>query len=1166
MPNNATSTGTSHRAARRPQPSAGNGGGSPLPTGGKRTIQPMATPDSKQQKKAKKLLMDAHQLNVLQNDLRIVGVYVNSRHLEMLSPAGKDCLYTSVVDKLDPLQCNRTGIAVYQITKLMYNEEENSYEKLVSVYSALNSFGGVTALILQSDGNSVRLYLCTNTSGNSRIAGELLSGNLKGHFPGCEITQLSEPEKNTLLNSCGPKGSFPAGRTVRSLSMIPSRREEELQKDRELSAQGCEKFIDAMNGHKYTLVILSQCVSPDAMDDCREGLENLYTCLSPYAKETVSYGENQSDTVNYSISSNINYSVGRSISRSFGTSHTASISNGRSYNRGSGYGMFNMHFNSGSGTSSSTSSSTGTNQGYSTGESTSEAMGSGDSQGTGSSVGSNSSLTINRDNKAVQNLLSKLEEHIKRINMSQTFGMWNSCCYLITDDVATANMGTSTLAALLAGDSQAAPRAYCNQWDATNVAEREKVLEYLEYLHHPVIDLAILEETTDASGNRTRSVFQKEKVTPAMMISGKEIPTLMALPRKSVPGIVVDSMAEFGRNIPEKWKKKVKRPILFGNVYHMGQEEKTQTFLDLDTFASHTFICGASGSGKSNTTYNLLEKMIENKIPFLVIEPAKGEYKIEFAGLPNVNIFTADESPYRLLQMNPFEFSSGIHIREHLDQVLQVVSACWPLYGAMPGLLKKAFEQVYIDHGWDLEHSERIVEKGSRFPTFQDLVPVLERIIDHSPYSAQTKGDYKGALLNRISSLCNGFEGQIFGCSSGIPDRTLFNENTIVDLSSIGSDETRSLIMGILIIKLRNFRKTASTQPNSKLIHVTVLEEAHNILKRCSQETNVESGNVQGAAVGNLCRCIAEMRSAGEGFLIIDQSPGAVDPTAIKNTAIKIVMRLPAKDDCQEVGASLSLKEEQIRELSRLDVGVAAIFHAGWTDTLLAKMGDIWDQRYRAKAAPVLNKGVFTKVQGAVVQLMYHNLLEGQAKSIYMDVQELLNILCKESSALKPTLPRSKQQEMLDEVQIYLENNQQFIRANSFKDLQRTFLDFIFDFLRLDSVMRIFPLEGVNKKFDLMDTKLTPKETRIVLRWEKDIRSGICRYLYMPEECEPQKAYRWPLNPTDSECFWMLYGKMLKRYATKMMLRKDGDARYANALDYLNSIKFFQPSAHKGKR
>lgn len=244
----------------------------------------------------------------------------------------------------------------------------------------------------------------------------------------------------------------------------------------------------------------------------------------------------------------------------------------------------------------------------------------------------------------------------------------------------------------------------------------------------------MLQETTDASGNKARSVYQTEQITPAMMISGKEIPTLMGLPRKSVPGIVVDSMAEFGRNIPELWKKKVKRPILFGNVYHMGQAEKTPTFLDLDTFASHMFICGSSGSGKSNTTYNLLQKLIDNKVPFLVIEPAKGEYKIEFAGLSGINIFTADETPYRLLQINPFEFSPGIHIREHLDNVLQVVSACWPLYGAMPGLLKKAFEQVYLDHGWDLEHSERIVVKGSKFPVFKDLVSVLERIINESPY------------------------------------------------------------------------------------------------------------------------------------------------------------------------------------------------------------------------------------------------------------------------------------------------------------------------------------------------------------------------------------------------------------------------------------------------
>lgn len=136
--------------------------------------------------------------------------------------------------------------------------------------------------------------------------------------------------------------------------------------------------------------------------------------------------------------------------------------------------------------------------------------------------------------------MSRIEEHIKRINSSQTFGMWNSACYLIADDVATATMGTSTLAALFSGDSQAAPRAYYNQWDATNPKERGNVLEYIQNLQHPVINLTMLQETMDASGNKTRSAYQTEQITPAMMISGKEIPTLMGLPRKSVPGIVVD--------------------------------------------------------------------------------------------------------------------------------------------------------------------------------------------------------------------------------------------------------------------------------------------------------------------------------------------------------------------------------------------------------------------------------------------------------------------------------------------------------------------------------------------------------------------------------------------------------------------------------------------------
>ncbi len=1138
------STGSA-RPAKRPAP-----GGSALPvprTGG----GPMPVPDNKHQAGARKLMMDSAQMAQLQNNLHIAGLFINSRHLEMLSPDSAVSHHTSATRKLDPVQMGRRGIAVFQLTKLMYNAAEDSFEKLVSVYSALNSFGGIAAMILQSDGRTTSLYLCTNTSGTSKIAPELLASNMRGQFPGCEILELSEPRKNALLDSFGMRTGA-AGKTIRSVSMIPSRREDERKNNREFSAQGYEKFVDAMNGQKYTLVVISQRVSPDAMEECRGGLENLYTCLSPYAKESVTYGENESDSINYSVASNINSSLSSSISRSFGTSHTSSISRGQSTSRGRGYEFFDVHFNSGTSSSFGTGSSTGSSQGTSSTRSESDSYGTTDSQSSGSTSGVNRSLTMNRDNKAVQNLLMKVEEHIKRINGSQTFGMWNSACYLIADNVATATMGTSTLASLFSGDSMAVPRAYYNQWDATNPTERDHVLEYLQNLQHPVIELTMQQEIVGADGKKTWTPTQTQQVTPAMMISGREIPTMMGLPRKSVPGIVVDTMAEFGRNIPEKWKKSLSSPIDFGNICHMGQTENTQTVLDLDTFTSHVFICGASGSGKSNTTYNLLQELIDRKVPFLVIEPAKGDYKDEFADLPGVNIFTAVESSHRLLQINPFEFSPGIHIREHLDNIIQVVSACWPLHGAMPGLLKQAFEEAYIKHGWDLEHSERIANRGSKFPVFRDMVDVLTRIIDESSYSNQAKSDYKGALVNRISSLCNGFEGQIFGRSVGVPDRTLFGENTIIDLSSIGSDETRSLIMGMLIIKLRHYRKRVNSGPNSPLLHVTVLEEAHTILKRCSQDTNVESANVQGAAVASLCRSIAEMRSSGEGFMIIDQSPGSVDEAAIKNTAIKIVMRLPYKEDREEMGASLSLNENQIRELSRLDVGVAAIFHVGWTDTVLAKMGTIWDKRYRRKSPSVLDSGTYTKIQGAVVQLIWHDLANGDCRSIYSDVQELLDDLCKGPSAIRPVLPFSKQRELLDEVYIFLQDQDALIRGNEINRLKRAFFRFAFDFLRLSSVMRIYELKDVETK-PLLGAAPKKKDTRKILSWERELRPAVARYLYMPEVCEPAHAYKWCADATRAEYFMDIYAGILATYA--VMFRRD--CRYENAMDYLHSIKHF---------
>lgn len=1145
-----------------PSPGSRGTGGSALPsfTNPGNAGNRMQSPDGKTQYKAKKILMDKDQLARLNYNLRIAEVYVNNFQLELLSPhSGKLYENTVIPYKSSP---DYTGIEIFEISRLVYNKDENVFEKLVSVYSALNSFGGIVAMILQSDGARTHLYLCTNTSGSSDVAARILENNLKGQFPGCITKKMSRGKVKTLLDGIGMSSGTYETKTVRSLSMIPSRREEERQHDKEFSAQGMEKFIDAMRDKTYTLVVLSQKVPGEASQQYIEGLESLYTALSPYVKETASFAESESDTVNYGFSTNVSSTISHAVSSSFGSSHTGSISRGNSSNHGSSYeGLFGGHNSWGWGSSFGTSESSGTTTGRSETDSSGEVEAMGEHEGSGRTTGQTKTLTINRDNLSVKNLLTKIDEHIKRINVSQTFGMWNSACYLIAEDIPTATIGTSSLASIYAGDSAAAPRAYYNQWDSTDKASRDKVLRYLQHLQHPLLELVLKVVEKDPDGHEVEKKLEEQQLTPGMMISGREIAILMGFPRKSVPGVAVDTMADFGRNIPDDWLMRVKRPISFGEIYHMGDSDKTKMTLNLDTFASHLFICGASGSGKSNTTYNLIEELRKNHIPFLVIEPVKGEYKTEFETFPNINIYTADESRFRQLKINPFEIQPGDTIQSHLSGLVESVTACWPLYGAMPGLLKLAFEEVYLEHGWDLEHTERLVDRGSKFPTFSDLAATMERVINESPYSNQTKSDYKGALLFRIQMLCSGYEGQIFDTTNGILDSRLFDETTIIDLSAIKSEETRSLLMAILIGRLRTYRALTSTGPNSRLKHVTILEEAHNLLKRCSQESSTDSSNIQGAAVAGISRSISELRSSGEGFMIIDQSPSKVDDSAIKNTAIKIVMRLPAKDDCEEMGTALSLNDEQIRELSRLDIGQAAVFHAGWTDTILAKMGRIWPGTYRSKGKKSeLDVLTYTRIQGAILQNIYGHLNDEEPENIYDDCQDLLEELCDPVSGIRPLLPSSKQEQILDEVRSFCEQNEKLIKNGEIKALKGVFGKFTLQFLRLDSVFRIHKLKSIPSKMVVDDpvtgkSGLTREQIREAVSWEKSIRESIKKYLYMPSEWDPVKNYTWPANGEKAEFFWDIYMRILFAYARKYMDKSYG---FMNAMGYLEENGFFK--------
>lgn len=517
----------------------------------------------------------------------------------------------------------------------------------------------------------------------------------------------------------------------------------------------------------------------------------------------------------------------------------------------------------------------------------------------------------------------------------------------------------------MTGENTSVENAHVNSWTSAKLKGEtiQTIMNYVKKLQHPHSFLKLYDD----------SEYSRLQVTPTSMVSGNELAILLGLPRKSVEGLVVQEMAEYGRDVFYE-NNPPKIPFSIGNIYHMGSEEINRPVkMDLNLLASHCFITGSSGSGKSYAIYNLIDRLLAHGIKMMVIEPAKGEYKMVFGNLANVNIFTTDANSYRLLRLNPFQFPDEINVVSHIEQLMQIFNAAWPLYSAMPAILKEAVVSSYVKCGWDIKNSIWVRGINKRkYPVFEDVLAALPKIMDASDYSGEVKGNYKGALITRVKDMTSGLNGLIFRGSTSIDDKMLFDENTIIDLSEVGSAETVALIMGFLIMRLgeyrRALRKSGVVQGHdSALSHVTVLEEAHNLLKRTNKDQNQEGSNMVGKSVEMISNSIKEMRTYGEGFLIIDQSPLAVDSSVVENTSTKIILNTPSKDACEELGSALSLNDEQTRELSRLNVGVAAVMQKGWLMPVLMKV-NLWHAKKYEAPLIIENMDLLVVIRSRMVE------------------------------------------------------------------------------------------------------------------------------------------------------------------------------------------------------
>lgn len=896
------------------------------------------------------------------------------------------------------------------------------------------------------------------------ISGKTLQKVLLSNFPGSEVTAVSQEEEDKLLNNPAEGAFGEYQEAVASVSCVAALRDKSKTEDKAF-VQGIERFMDAMDGESYTALFLAEPVSLEVQAGIRSGYENLYSSLSPFRKSTWSYTENESTSVMESLCAGTSHTISNTISTTTtdGTNQSASVSDGTQKTKG-----INGGINGGIGTSSgksvssilpiasgmagilglggiaatmipgaggvvgpllgltgkaamgaspttSTFSSVARNIGgslglsasWGTSHTTAEQMGTSHSTSNGTSSGVSDSTSqqethgttdtrgigrsqqIELCNKSVEELLERIESQLKRVKESEDYGCYNCAAYFLSSVPSTAILAANTYRALMVGEGSSVESGAVNVWQRPD--QVKQLREYLKRFMHPMFARQLWNDSPESL------IY-----TPATLVSGQELPIHLGLPTRSVHGLAVIEHAEFGRNVPNA-SAEYADEINLGKIYHMGKSEPATLILNRQALTAHTFITGSTGSGKSNTVYELLRQLDAGGVNFMVIEPAKGEYKNVFGDREDVHVFGTNPKITKLLHINPFRFPEEIHVLEHIDRLIEIFSVCWPMYAAMPAVLKNAMLQAYEVCGWNLETSENEYNKNL-FPTFQDLLTELVDVIEHSAYDKEVKNNYRGSLETRVRSLANGLNGQIFSADE-IPEKQLFDENTIVDLSRVGSLESKSLIMGILIMRLNEYRMTSCTEMNNPLKHVTVLEEAHNILRRTSTEQTEEGSNVAGKSVEMIANAIAEMRTYGEGFVIADQSPGAVDISAIRNTNTKIIMRLPDEQDRQLAGKAAALKDDQLDEIARLPKGVAVIYQNNWTEPVLCKINKFEgvEKRYQYKTCATDRKAEM------ISAILLKNLLKKEkGEPLDLNLRQLQDLLLKISMPSKTKIAALK--------------------------------------------------------------------------------------------------------------------------------------------------------------
>jgi hypothetical protein len=409
----------------------------------------------------------------------------------------------------------------------------------------------------------------------------------------------------------------------------------------------------------------------------------------------------------------------------------------------------------------------------------------------------------------------------------------------------------------------------------------------------------------------------------------RELSAFCSLPQRDRTGFSV------GWNMPCDVNHAGNLGLVVGEI--LDQHQPTGKLLRVPPIqlCRHALVAGLTGSGKSTTVRALLSSVADSSIPFLVLDPVKpaaAEYAVLAERVPELSIFrvgvppASGEAPFLF---NPFAFPDGFALSTHIDYLKATFTAAFGLFPPTPYLLESAIYRVYERCGWDLATGSYPggIDRLS-WPTLSDLLGVIDEVVAEAGYGDEISHNLRAALRTRVGNLCIGPKGLALDTRENVPDALLFDSPVVLELMGLGSQEEQAFVMGLVLTRLMQVRQVAGIPASEELRHVTVIEEAHRLLKATIKGSQ-EDSNMAHHAVETFATMIAEVRAYGESIVVTEQIPSTLASNVVKQCSLKIIHRLTPKDDRDLVGDSMVLDVDQKRLLAVLERGRAVVHAEG---------------------------------------------------------------------------------------------------------------------------------------------------------------------------------------------------------------------------------------------